>query len=205
MSALGCAGFGGMPPRALASNRPRSQAAACCAACGWMAPSHGYREGAQTEGGRSELAFLDAMELFGIAIAAGSPIEPMLPRGRGKHGRPLAREFARRQEVNLLAGRCEGRRLSTWGSGAEPDVKRIHRPADAGGQPGSSLDGGSSCRAALSCARRRKQEAMERIRKMPTKLDIVLSLCFLPPTVRARHWFRRNWINLLNFLNDLMG
>lgn len=44
---------------------------------------------------------------------------------------------------------------------------------------------------------------MERIRKMPTKLDIVLSLCFLPPTVALV--VVPTVVNLLNFLNDSMG
>ena len=67
---------------------------------------------------------------------------------------------------------------------------------------GSSLTEGLAVQAAL--ARETAQaEAMERIRKMPTKLDIVLSLCFLPPTVALV--VVPTVVNLLNFLNDSMG
>ena len=67
---------------------------------------------------------------------------------------------------------------------------------------GSSISEGLALQASL--ARETAQaEAMERIRKMPTKLDIVLSLCFLPPTVALV--VVPTVVNLLDFLNNSMG
>ena len=65
-----------------------------------------------------ELALPDAMELLGIAIAAGSPIEQCFREVAESMDGPLAREFSLvDREVNLL-GRSREERLSTWGSGA---------------------------------------------------------------------------------------
>ena len=52
-------------------------------------------------------------------------------------------------------------------------------------------------------ARQTAQTALlERIRKMPTKLDMVLSFCFLPPTIALV--VVPTVVDLLKFLNDTL-
>ena len=148
-------GLQGSPPRAWASNRPRSRARQLAArhAAGWL--------------------------------------------------RPLAREFSLvDREVNLL-GRSREEALEHLGQRCRSqDVSAFTAQLMQAVSQGSSLTEGLAVQAAL--ARETAQaEAMERIRKMPTKLDIVLSLCFLPPTVALV--VVPTVVNLLNFLNDSMG
>ena len=186
VSALGCAG-----------------AAACCAACGWMAPSWALSRRERNRRRAIELALPDAMELLGIAIAAGSPIEQCFREVAESMDGPLAREFSLvDREVNLL-GRSREEALEHLGQRCRSqDVSAFTAQLMQAVSQGSSLTEGLAVQAAL--ARETAQaEAMERIRKMPTKLDIVLSLCFLPPTVALV--VVPTVVNLLNFLNDSMG
>ena len=193
VSALGCAGLAGVAAAGMGFEPPAfAGAAACCAACGWMAPSWALSRRERNRRRAIELALPDAMELLGIAIAAGSPIEQCFREVAESMDGPLAREFSLvDREVNLL-GRSREEALEHLGQRCRSqDVSAF-----------TALTEGLAVQAAL--ARETAQaEAMERIRKMPTKLDIVLSLCFLPPTVALV--VVPTVVNLLNFLNDSMG
>ncbi len=144
----------------------------------------------------------DAMELLSIAIAAGSPVEQCFREVAGNIGQPLAAEFAAvDREVNLLghsrdqalsnlARRCESRDVSAF-------VTQLALAVNQGASIAESL----SAQAAL--ARQTAQTALlERIRKMPTKLDMVLSFCFLPPTIALV--VVPTVVDLLKFLNDTL-
>ena len=88
------------------------------------------------------------------------------------------------------------------GDGVEAKAEEARRRAEA--RLTEKLDDEEAANVNAALARETAQaEAMERIRKMPTKLDIVLSLCFLPPTVALV--VVPTVVNLLNFLNDSMG
>ena len=204
VSALGCAGLAGVAAAGMGFEPPAfAGAAACCAACGWMAPSWALSRRERNRRRAIELALPDAMELLGIAIAAGSPIEQCFREVAESMDGPLAREFSLvDREVNLL-GRSREEALEHLGQRCRSqDVSAFTAQLMQAVSQGSSLTEGLAVQAAL--ARETAQaEAMERIRKMPTKLDIVLSLCFLPPTVALV--VVPTVVNLLNFLNDSMG
>lgn len=204
VAALGCAGFAGVlaagagfAPFAVAG------AAGCGAAVGWMAPSWWLSRRERGRRRAIELKLPDAMELLGIAIAAGSPIEQCFREVAESMDGPLAREFSLvDQEVNLL-GRSREEALEHLGQRCcSQDVSAFVAQLTQAVSQGSSLTEGLAAQAAL--ARETAQaEAMERIRKMPTKLDIVLSLCFLPPTVALV--VVPTVVDLLDFLNNSMG
>ncbi len=131
---------------------------------------------------RMEVQLPDAMDLLGVALAAGSPVEQCFKEVAGSLDAPLSEEFALvDQEVNLLgisreaalehlSQRCESQEISAF-------VAQLLQAINQG----SSVIEGLEAQATL--ARERAQAAaLEEIRKMPTKLDVVLSLCFLPPT-----------------------
>lgn len=204
VSALGCAGLAGVAAAGMGFEPPAfAGATACCAACGWMAPSWALSRRERNRRRAIELALPDAMELLGIAIAAGSPIEQCFREVAESMDGPLAREFSLvDREVNLL-GRSREEALEHLGQRCRSqDVSAFTAQLMQAVSQGSSLTEGLAVQAAL--ARETAQaEAMERIRKMPTKLDIVLSLCFLPPTVALV--VVPTVVNLLNFLNDSMG
>ena len=116
---------------------------------------------------------------------------------------PIAEEFSLvDQEVNLLghareaalenmAARCRSQGVSAFVAQLTQAITQ-----------GTSISEGLVRQARL--ARDTAQaDMLERIRKMPTKLDIVLSLCFLPPTVILV--VVPTVVNLLEFLNDSMG
>lgn len=130
-----------------------------------------------------EASLPDAMELLAVALAAGSPLEQCFREVAASLKGPIAEELRLvDQEVNLLgrsrtealehlAQRCASQEVSSF-------VGQITQSIDQG----SSVSEGLAVQALL--AREQAQAAaLERIRKMPTKLDIVLSACFLPPTV----------------------
>lgn len=145
----------------------------------------------------------DVMELLGVALAAGSPVEQCFREVASSVDGPLSEELSIvDQEVNLLghtrekalehlADRCNSRDVSAF----------VAQLTQAIGQ-GSSIAEGLAAQAAL--ARETAQaRALEKIRTMPTKLDIVLSLCFLPPTVALV--VVPTVVDLLHFLNETMG
>jgi tight adherence protein C len=129
-----------------------------------------------------EVQLPDAMDLLGVALAAGSPVEQCFKEVAGSLEDPLSEEFALvDREVNLLgvsreaalehlSDRCQSQEISSF-------VAQLLQAINQG----SSVIEGLEAQAKL--ARERAQAAaLEEIRKMPTKLDVVLSLCFLPPT-----------------------
>lgn len=178
-------------------------AACCCAAIGWTAPSWYLSRRERARRRAIERKLPDAMELLGIAIAAGSPIEQCFREVAESMNGPLAQEFSLvDREVNLL-GRSREEALKHLGQRCRSqDVSAFVAQLTQAVSQGSSLTEGLAAQAAL--ARETAQaEAMERIRKMPTKLDIVLSLCFLPPTVALV--VVPTVVDLLEFLNDSMG
>ena len=92
VSALGCAGLAGVAAAGMGFEPPAfAGAAACCAACGWMAPSWALSRRERNRRRAIELALPDAMELLGIAIAAGSPIEQCFREGAESMDGPRAR------------------------------------------------------------------------------------------------------------------
>ena len=124
----------------------------------------------------------DAMELLGVAIAAGSPVEQCFRQVAESLNGPLADEFRLvDQEVNLL-GHSRAKALSNLAQRcASQEVPAFAAQLTQAIEQGASVAQGLANQAAL--ARSRAQAAaLEHIRKMPTKLDVVLSVCFLPPT-----------------------
>lgn len=124
----------------------------------------------------------DAMELLGVAIAAGSPVEQSFRQVAESLNGPLADEFRLvDQEVNLL-GHSRAKALSNLAQRcASQEVTAFAAQLTQAIEQGASVAQGLANQAAL--ARSRAQAAaLEHIRKMPTKLDVVLSVCFLPPT-----------------------
>ena len=124
----------------------------------------------------------DAMELLGVAIAAGSPVEQCFRQVAESLKGTLADEFRLvDQEVNLL-GHSRAKALSNLAQRcASQEVTAFAAQLTQAIEQGASVAQGLANQAAL--ARSRAQAAaLEHIRKMPTKLDVVLSVCFLPPT-----------------------
>ena len=124
----------------------------------------------------------DAMELLGVAIAAGSPVEQCFRQVAESLNGALADEFRLvDQEVNLL-GHSRAKALSNLAQRcASQEVTAFAAQLTQAIEQGASVAQGLANQAAL--ARSRAQAAaLEHIRKMPTKLDVVLSVCFLPPT-----------------------
>lgn len=124
----------------------------------------------------------DAMDLLGVAIAAGSPVEQCFRQVAESLNGPLADEFRLvDQEVNLL-GHSRAKALSNLAQRcASQEVTAFAAQLTQAIEQGASVAQGLANQAAL--ARSRAQAAaLEHIRKMPTKLDVVLSVCFLPPT-----------------------
>ena len=124
----------------------------------------------------------DAMELLGVAIATGSPVEHCFRQVAESLNGPLADEFRLvDQEVNLL-GHSRAKALSNLAQRcASQEVTAFAAQLTQAIEQGASVAQGLANQAAL--ARSRAQAAaLEHIRKMPTKLDVVLSVCFLPPT-----------------------
>lgn len=175
---------------------------AVAAVLGWMAPRLVLARSALRRRRAIEAQLPDAMELLGIAIAAGSPVEQCFREVAENLEQPLSGEFeavdrevnllghSREQALDHLARRCASRDVAAF----------VSQLAQAVSQ-GSSIAEGLSSQAAL--ARETAQAAaLERIRKMPTKLDMVLSFCFLPPTVALV--VVPTVVNLLKFLNDTL-
>lgn len=169
---------------------------------GWMAPLLVLASREKERRRAIDVHLPDAMELLGIAIAAGSPVEQCFKEVSQSVEGPLSEELSLvDQEVNLLgharetalenmADRCRSQNVSAFVTQLTQAITQ-----------GSSIAEGLTTQATL--AREAAQVAMlERIRKMPTKLDIVLSLCFLPPTVVVV--IVPTVVNLLAFLNDSM-
>lgn len=202
--ALGCAGTG-----ALCMSAASASLALCAlAALAGLAVGAGLpqlylarRERARKRAIETRLP--DVMELLGVALAAGSPVEQCFREVASSIDGPLSEELSIvDQEVNLLghtrekalehlADRCNSRDVSAF----------VAQLTQAIGQ-GSSIAEGLAAQASL--ARETAQaRALEKIRTMPTKLDIVLSLCFLPPTVALV--VVPTVVDLLHFLNETMG
>lgn len=145
----------------------------------------------------------DAMELLSVALAAGSPIEQSFRVVAATIEEPLASELMLvDREVNLvghsrdkalanLAKRCDSKQINLFAAQITQAINQ-----------GSSVSAGLQRQAKL--ARETQQAAiMERIRKMPVKLDVVLSFCFLPPTVALVTV--PTVVNLLDFLGNTMS
>ncbi len=173
------------------------------ALAGWMAPSAVLSCKEKERRRAIEARLPDAMELLGIALAAGSPVEQCFREVAASLSGPLAQELARvDQEVNLLgharetalenlANRCKSQEVSAFVAQLTQAIAQ-----------GASIAEGLAVQAQV--ARETAQaDMLERIRKMPTKLDIVLSLCFLPPTVLVV--IVPTIVSLLEFLNDSMA
>lgn len=170
---------------------------------GWALPSLYLSSRTQSRKAAIEASLPDAMELLGIAIAAGSPVEQCFREVAASMEGPLANEFSLvDQEVNLL-GHARETALENLGKrcGSSEVAAFVAQLAQAVSQ-GTSIAESLANQAKLS-RETAQADALERIRKMPTKLDVVLSLCFLPPTVALV--VVPTVVRLLQFLNDTMG
>ena len=195
LAGVGAVAAGAVPIAALA-------VVGTAAVVGWTAPRLAIAQAATRRRQAIEAQLPDAMELLGIAIAAGSPVEQSFREVAQNLRPPLSGEFeavdrevnllghSREQALDHLAARCASRDVSAF----------VAQLAQAVSQ-GSSIAEGLSSQAAL--ARETAQAAaLERIRKMPTKLDVVLSFCFLPPTIALV--VVPTVVDLLKFLNDTL-
>lgn len=203
VAAAGCGAMAGVGAMASGAAPPASSAAVGMAAvAGWTVPRLAIARAADRRRRAIEAQLPDAMELLGIAIAAGSPVEQCFREVAQNLRPPLSGEFeavdrevnllghSREQALDHLAARCASRDVSAF----------VAQLAQAVSQ-GSSIAEGLSSQAVL--ARETAQAAaLERIRKMPTKLDVVLSFCFLPPTIALV--VVPTVVDLLEFLNDTL-
>lgn len=172
-------------------------------AAGWLGPRAALWAAERNRRRAIEASLPDAMELLGIAVAAGSPLEQCFKEVAASVEGPLSEELSLvDQEVNLLghgrekalehlARRCRSQDVSAF-------VAQLIQAVSQG----SSIAEGLASQAALS-REVAQASALERIRKMPTKLDVVLSVCFLPPTVALV--VVPTVVSLLSFLNDTMA
>lgn len=170
---------------------------------GWTLPALYLSSRTRSRTAALEASLPDAMELLGIAIAAGSPVEQCFREVAASLEGPLAEEFSLvDQEVNLL-GHARETALENLGKrcGSTEVTAFVAQLTQAVSQ-GTSIAESLANQAKLS-RDTAQAEALERIRKMPTKLDVVLSLCFLPPTVALV--VVPTVVTLLQFLNDTMG
>ena len=129
-----------------------------------------------------EATLPDAMDLLGVALAAGSPVEQCFKEVAASLEGPLSEEFSLvDREVNMLgisrekalrhlADRYESQEVSAF-------VAQLLQAINQG----SSITEGLAAQSSLAreCA---QAAALEEIRKMPTKLDVILCVFFLPPT-----------------------
>lgn len=204
LAALGCLALAAALclPAAFVSLPVRCALVAAAGVVGWAAPK-GYLA-AKTKRRRAAIdaQLPDAMELIGIAVAAGSPVEQCFREVADTVDQPLAEELSLiDREVNLLghsreqalekfARRCESQEVAAFVAQLTQAISQ-----------GSSIAEGLSSQAQL--ARDTAHAAViERIRTMPVKLDIVLSFCFLPPTIALV--VVPTVVSLLAFLNDTM-
>ena len=79
---------------------------------------------------------------------------------------------SRAKALSNLAQRCASQEVTAFAAQLTQAIE----------QGASVAQGLAEIQAALARARTQAAAALEHIRKMPTKLDVVLSVCFLPPT-----------------------
>lgn len=169
---------------------------------GWLMPALVLMRRTARRRAAIEAQLPDAMELLGIAVAAGSPVEQCFREVAENMESPLADEFALvDREVNLL-GHSRDQALEKFvrRCGSVEVAAFVAQLSQAINQ-GSSLSEGLASQAALA-HEMAQASTLERIRKMLTKLDIVLSFCFLPPTIALV--VMPTIINLLSFLQDTL-
>ncbi len=176
---------------------------AACAAGGWGVMDWKLATGRRARREAVEASLPDAMELLGVALAAGSPVEQCFHEVASSLSGPISEEFRIvDQDVNLLgrsrddalkrlAQRCSSQEVGAF-------VAQITQAINQG----ASVAEGLKVQAALS-RERAQADALERIRKMPTKLDVILSVCFLPPTTIVV--LVPTVVKLLSFLQESMG
>lgn len=152
-------------------------------ACAWGVAEWKLASGRSRRRESIEASLPDAMELLGVALAAGSPVEQCFREVSASLSGPLSEEFRIvDQDVNLL-GRSRDDALKRLAQRcASQEVGAFVAQITQAINQGASVAEGLKAQAALS-RERAQADALERIRKMPTKLDVVLSVCFLPPTV----------------------
>lgn len=205
VSAAGCAALSGVLLVSVGTTPPPLLVALCsgAGAIGWALPATELSRRERRRRESIEARLPDAMELLGIAIAAGSPIEQCFREMATSVDGPLSEEFVLvDQEVNLLGHTREQALDNLVERCRSQDVTAFVAYLTQAMSQGSSIASGLASQAALARETARA-DALERIRKMPTKLDIVLSLCFLPPTVILV--VVPTVVSLLNFLNDSMS
>ncbi|WP_080802100.1 type II secretion system F family protein [Arabiibacter massiliensis] len=205
LSAAGCAACAFLAAASLRP-APAPEAAAALglgAFLGWKLPQVELARREKRRRRAIEASLPDAMELLAIAIAAGSPLEQCFREVAASIDGALSEELLLvDQEVNLLGHARETALENLAERCRSHDVGAFAAQLIQAVNQGSSVAEGLTAQAAL--ARETAQAAvLERIRKMPTKLDIVLSACFLPPTVALV--VVPTVVDLLHFLNDTMA
>ena len=172
------------------------------AAFGWVLPRLVLARATMRRQQAIEAQLPDAMELLGISVAAGSPIEQSFREVALNLDEPLASEFsAVDREVNLLGHTRDQALMHVSERCASKDVAVFVAQFIQAISQGSSIAEGLAAQATLA-HETAQAHALERIRKMPTKLDLVLSFCFLPPTIALV--IVPTAMNLLKFLNDTL-
>ena len=170
---------------------------------GWMLPALIVSSKEKSRRRDIEAALPEAMELLSVALAAGSPVEQCFREVAESLSGPISAELfivdpevtvlghSREAALEHLAARCRSQDVSAFAAHVTQAITQ-----------GSSIAEGLASQAAV--ARETAQaDVLERIRTMPTKLDIVLSMCFLPPTVALV--VVPTVVSLLEFLNDTMA
>lgn len=205
LAAAACGGAFGAATLLLATPNALATIAAGAFGCagGWLATASELTRRERRRRAAIEARLPDAMELLGVALAAGSPVEQCFREVASSLSGPLSEELALvDQEVNLLGRTREAALERLARRCASQEVSAFVAQLSQAINQGTSISDGLAAQAAL--ARERAQaDALERIRKMPTKLDVVLSLCFLPPTTVLV--LVPTVVELLSFLSETMA
>ena len=138
VAAAGCGAMAGVGAMASGAAPPASGTAVGMAAVvGWTVPRFAIARAADRRRRAIEAQLPDAMELLGIAIAAGSPVEQCFREVAQNLRPPLSGEFeAVDREVNLLGHSARAGARPSGGAVREPGRLGVRRPARPGGEPG---------------------------------------------------------------------
>lgn len=172
------------------------------AAVGWALPQWRLLSRERARRKRIVEQLPDAMEFLGIAVKAGSPVEQCFRVVAANIDAPLSEEFARVDAMVHIGGKTREEALR-----AMSERCRSVEVAGFASTVIQALNQGSSVADNLAeqarIAREEKHaDVMERIKQMSTKLSVVLSFCYLPPT--AVLVVLPVVANFLDFLNDMM-
>lgn len=144
----------------------------------------------------------DAMQYLSVTIAAGSPVEQAFRTVAQNIEAPLSEEFARVDAMVHIGGKSRDEALFALQERCQSvDMTSFCTSLRQAANQGASISENLTMQADLS---RREAQAtlMERIKKMSTKLSIVLSFCSMPAIMVVI--LLPLITNLLEFVNDTM-